>query len=89
MHTPQGDTKFLENTARSQLQRFGSSSENLRLVLGRRIKRSARAQGTDRTEGRAYTGANPEFAAAVAYVRRRWLGLYRPEGECRIMTLWR
>lgn len=47
--TPQS----LENGALFYLQRFASSSENLRRVLMRRVERSARMHGTDRDEGRA------------------------------------
>jgi regulatory protein len=45
--------KSLENAAHYHLQRFSSSSENLRRVLGRRVERSARAHDTDRAEGLA------------------------------------
>lgn len=130
--------KSLENAAHYHLQRFASSSENLRRVLGRRVERSARAHDTDPAEGLAaideiiarferagllndavYAAARaaslnrrgvsaraihaklrekglaaevieaaiealaknhaePEFAAAAAYARRRRLGPYRP-----------
>ena len=43
--------KSLENAALFYLQRYATSSENLRRVLMRRVDRSARAHGTDREEG--------------------------------------
>lgn len=43
--------KSLENAAVYYLQRFASSSANLRRVLMRRVERSARFHGTDRDEG--------------------------------------
>ncbi|MBT4673178.1 MAG: RecX family transcriptional regulator [Rhodospirillaceae bacterium] len=130
--------RSLENAAHYHLQRFATSSENLRRVLGRRVDRSARAHDTDRAEGLAAVDeiiarferagllndtvyaaaraaslnrhgisqraihaklrekglsanvieaaiealaknhAEPEFAAAAAYARRRRLGPYRP-----------
>lgn len=131
--------RSLENTALHYLARFAASAANLRRVLLRRVERSARVHGTDRSEGekliaeliarfersgliddrgfaasralalhrrgasaRAIRGrlladgvapdlvaaalaaladdvAEPEFAAAVAYARRRRLGPYRKE----------
>ena len=43
--------KSLENAALYYLQRFSSSSENLRRVLMRRVQRSAHHHGTDLEEG--------------------------------------
>ena len=43
----------LERVALHYLERYSSSSENLRRVLMRRVERSARAHGTDREEGAA------------------------------------
>lgn len=45
--TPQ----YLENAALHYLERFASSSANLRRVLMRKVDRSAQAHGTDREEG--------------------------------------
>ena len=46
-------SKRLERVALHYLERYSSSSENLRRVLMRRVERSARAHGTDREEGAA------------------------------------
>ncbi|MEC9182989.1 MAG: RecX family transcriptional regulator, partial [Pseudomonadota bacterium] len=43
----------LERVALYYLERYSSSSENLRRVLMRRVERSARAHGTDREKGAA------------------------------------
>ena len=43
----------LEKSALFYLERYASSSENLRRVLMRRVEASARAHGTDREEGAA------------------------------------
>ena len=43
--------QYLENAALHYLQRFASSSANLRRVLMRKVERSAQAHGTDPTEG--------------------------------------
>jgi len=49
--TPRKATpKSLENAARSYVGRFAATAESLRRVLLRRIERSARAHGTDRSE---------------------------------------
>lgn len=45
--TPQ----YLENAALHYLERFASSTENLRRVLMRKVARSAQAHGTDPEEG--------------------------------------
>lgn len=45
--------KRLERIALHYLERYASSSENLRRVLMRRVERSARTHGTDRDEGAA------------------------------------
>jgi regulatory protein len=45
--------QYLENAALYYLQRFASSSSNLRRVLMGKVERSARAHGTDRAEGAA------------------------------------
>lgn len=131
----------LENVALWYLQRFAASTESLRRVLVRRVEKSVRAHGTDRTEGiaaiediiarfvrtgllddRTYAAARasslhrcgvsahgirarlrakgvghddiegalgglrdeaaePDFAAAVAYARRRRIGPYRTRGN--------
>jgi regulatory protein len=47
----------LENVALHYLQRFASSSANLRRVLMARVERSARAHGTDREEGARWVDA--------------------------------
>jgi len=41
----------LEKAALAYLERFATSSENLRRVLGRRVQRSARLHGTDQQAG--------------------------------------
>jgi len=46
--------KHLENAALHYLGRFASSAENLRRVLLRKVRRSARFHGTDEDEGRAH-----------------------------------
>ena len=45
---------YLENAALHYLQRFASSSANLRRVLLRKVRRSAEAHGTDPNEGVAW-----------------------------------
>lgn len=42
---------YLENAALHYLERFASSTANLRRVLMRKVERSAQAHGTDREEG--------------------------------------
>jgi regulatory protein len=49
--------QYLENAALHYLQRFASSSANLRRVLMGKVERSARAHGTDREEGAAMVEA--------------------------------
>ncbi|UEM02671.1 RecX family transcriptional regulator [Skermanella rosea] len=49
--------QYLENAALYYLQRFASSSANLRRVLMGKVERSARAHGTDRSEGAALVEA--------------------------------
>ncbi|WP_158046986.1 regulatory protein RecX [Skermanella pratensis] len=49
--------QYLENAALYYLQRFSSSSANLRRVLMGKVERSARAHGTDRAEGAALVEA--------------------------------
>lgn len=46
--------KSLENAALHYLERFATSSENLRRVLLRRVRRSAEHHGTDPDEGMAW-----------------------------------
>lgn len=48
---------YLENAALHYLQRFASSSANLRRVLMAKVERSARAHGTDREEGARWVDA--------------------------------
>jgi regulatory protein len=48
---------YLENAALHYLQRFASSSANLRRVLLRKVHRSAEAHGTDPAEGTAWVDA--------------------------------
>jgi regulatory protein len=43
--------KALEMAALDYLRRYGSSTDNLRTVLMRRVERSAQGHGTDRREG--------------------------------------
>jgi regulatory protein len=47
----QATASYLENAALHYLERFASSSANLRRVLMRKVARSARAHGTDPAEG--------------------------------------
>jgi len=47
----------LHRIALHYLERYASSTENLRRVLMRRVERSARAHGTDRSEGVAMVDA--------------------------------
>ena len=47
----QATASYLENAALHYLERFSSSSANLRRVLMRKVARSARAHGTDPAEG--------------------------------------
>jgi len=47
----QATASYLENAALYYLERFSSSSANLRRVLMRKVARSARAHGTDPAEG--------------------------------------
>jgi regulatory protein len=47
----QATASYLENAALHYLERFSSSSANLRRVLMRKVARSARAHGTDAAEG--------------------------------------
>ncbi|MEK9678423.1 MAG: RecX family transcriptional regulator [Rhodospirillaceae bacterium] len=55
MRVPRKATrKSLENAALYYLQRFSSSSENLRRVLSRRVDRSAHFHDTDPAEGREF-----------------------------------
>lgn len=49
--------RMLENVAQYYLQRFAASAESLRRVLLRRVERSARAHGTDRSEGAGWVEA--------------------------------
>jgi regulatory protein len=49
--------QYLENAALYYLQRFASSSANLRRVLMRKVELSARTHGTDREEGAAMVEA--------------------------------
>jgi regulatory protein len=49
--------QYLENAALHYLQRFASSSANLRRVLMGKVERSARVHGTDREEGAALVEA--------------------------------
>ncbi len=53
--------EYLERAALFYLERYASSSENLRRVLRRKVERSVRAHGTDREAG---------FAAVDALVAR-------------------
>ncbi len=47
----QATASYLENAALHYLERFSSSSANLRRVLMRKVARSARTHGTDPAEG--------------------------------------
>ena len=75
--------KSLENAGLHHLARFASSAENLRRVLMRRVERSARAHGTDITEGAAAVAEIvARFTASgliddTAYAEGRALSLFR------------
>jgi regulatory protein len=75
--------EYLEKAALHYLERYASSSANLRRVLLAKVERSARAHGTDRDEG----------ARAVERILRRFLdsGLLddRAYAEGRAVTLHR
>src|SRR5260370_17156146 len=47
----QATASYLENAALHYLERFSSSTANLRRVLMRKVARSARTHGTDPAEG--------------------------------------
>ena len=49
--------EYLENSALYYLQRFATSSANLRRVLMRKVERSSAAHGTDREEGARWVDA--------------------------------
>ena len=75
--------KRLERAALHYLERYASSSENLRRVLMRRVERSARKYGTDREEGatavdeivRKFTELG--YLNDKAYAEMRVAGLHR------------
>ena len=56
----QATAAYLENAALHYLERFASSSANLRRVLMRKVARSARAHGTDPAEGAGLVDAGLE-----------------------------
>src|SRR5690349_25011624 len=59
------DAAYLERAALHYLERFASSSANLRRLLLQKVRRSAAAHGTDPEEGRAAVEALIlRFAAA-------------------------
>lgn len=74
---------YLERAALHHLERFASSSENLRRVLDRRVLRSARHHGTDPDEATPWIDALIErFRSSgllddVAYATGRAVSLFR------------
>src|SRR5690242_8118662 len=90
----QATASHLENAALHYLERFSSSSANLRRVLLRKVERSARAHGTDPAEGAGLVEAiisrylqsglldDAAYAAQqVASLRRRGTSLYGIRGK--------
>ncbi|HJT06410.1 MAG TPA: RecX family transcriptional regulator [Stellaceae bacterium] len=90
----QATASHLENAALHYLERFSSSSANLRRVLLRKVARSARAHGTDPTEGAGLVEAiiarylqsglldDAAYAAQkAASLRRRGTSLYGIRGK--------
>lgn len=75
--------KHLENAALHYLERFASSAAHLKRVLMRRVERSARVHGTDRTEGAALV------EALVARFVRAGLVDDRVYAEGRVAALFR
>ena len=77
------DPAYLERAALHYLERFASSSANLRRLLLQKVRRSAAAHGTDPEEGRAAVEALIlRFAGAgllddEAYARGRAASLHR------------
>jgi regulatory protein len=77
------DAGYLERAALHYLERFATSSANLRRVLMRKVRRSAEAHGTDPEEGRALIEALIQRFAAAAllddegYARARAATLHR------------
>lgn len=74
---------YLERAALHHLERFASSSENLRRVLERRVLRSARHHGTDPDEATPWIGALIErfresgLLDDTAYATGRAVALFR------------
>ena len=90
----QATASHLENAALHYLERFSSSSANLRRVLLRKVARSARAHGTDPAEGAGLVEAiiarylqsglldDAAYAAQkAASLRRRGTSLYGIRGK--------
>jgi len=73
----------LHKAALHYLERYSSSTENLRRVLGRRIERSARLHGTDRNEAATWVDGIVEKLTALGlldddrYAEGRALSLHR------------
>jgi len=86
--TPQ----YLENAALHYLERFASSTANLRGVLMRKVKRSAQAHGTDPEEGAGWV--DDLLARYVAsgllndetYARMRTESLHRRGASTRVIA---
>src|SRR6266849_856223 len=70
----------LENAALHYLERFSSSSANLRRVLMRKVARSARAHGTDPAEGVGLVEAAYAVQKAAS-LRRRGASRYGIRGK--------
>jgi regulatory protein len=74
---------YLEKAALHYLERYASSTANLRQVLLRKVERSARAHGTDRAEGAQAVEAllarlgDAGYLDDAAYARGRAVGLHR------------
>lgn len=81
--------EYLERSALHYLERFASSTANLRRVLTRKVQLSARAHGTDPAEGAAWVDALLErFARSgllndKAYAEMKAVGLQRRGGSSR------
>lgn len=63
--------KSLENAALHYLERFSSTSENLRRILLRRVRRSAEHHGTDPAEGAEWIEGVLEKLSRLGYLDDR------------------
>lgn len=82
---------YLDRAALHYLERFASSSANLRKLLLRRVDASARAHGTDPQEGRAWVDALIEryqrqgILNDALYAEMKAGGLQRRGGSTRVI----